>query len=207
MNFCHCRKTKYRATDLGKGSEKHLQHWGSQWAPPSSLNGWFVTTRTLSGAGRLGNSMWLRKKGLSQRGDQGPDGHSESREPSRRISAAVNHSGLYSHSSIKGTWHPCCSFSKDETADHEKQNSLVWWNLMEDWTLWPEVKHHVSKKPETTHHLAHTIPLPTVKHGGGNIMLWGFFSAARTGRLSRVKGNCWMQQWDMLGDKRQRFIF
>lgn len=24
MNFCH--KTKYRATDLGKGSEKHLQH-------------------------------------------------------------------------------------------------------------------------------------------------------------------------------------
>lgn len=41
------------------------------------------------------------------------------------------------HSSIKGTWHPCCSFSKDETADHEKQNSLVWWNLMEDWTLWP----------------------------------------------------------------------
>lgn len=96
MNFCHCRKTKYRATDLGKGSEKHLQHWGSQWAPPSSLNGWFVTTRTLSGAGRLGNSMWLRKKGLSQRGDQGPDGHSESREPSRRISAAVNHSGLYS---------------------------------------------------------------------------------------------------------------
>lgn len=91
------------------------------------------------------------------------------------------------HSSIKGTWHPCSSFSKDETADHEKQNSLIWWNLMEDWTLWPEVKHHVCKKPGTTHHLAHTIPLPTVKHGGGNIMLWGFFSAARTGRLSRVR--------------------
>ncbi len=29
---------------------------------------------------------------------------------------------------------------------------------------------------------------PTVKHGGGNIMLWGCFSAKGTGRLHRIAG-------------------
>uniref|UniRef100_A0A8D0DAV2 Uncharacterized protein n=1 Tax=Sander lucioperca TaxID=283035 RepID=A0A8D0DAV2_SANLU len=38
----------------------------------------------------------------------------------------------------------------------------------------------------TAHHLPNTIP--TVKHGGGSIMLWGCFSAAGTGRLVAVKG-------------------
>ncbi len=30
--------------------------------------------------------------------------------------------------------------------------------------------------------------IPTVRHGGGNIMLWGFFSAKGTGQLHRIKG-------------------
>ncbi len=30
--------------------------------------------------------------------------------------------------------------------------------------------------------------IPTVKHGGGNIMLWGYFSAEGTGQLHRIKG-------------------
>jgi hypothetical protein len=38
-------------------------------------------------------------------------------------------------------------------------------------------KRHVWRKPGT---------IPTVKHGGGSIMLWGCFSAARTGRLVRI---------------------
>lgn len=30
--------------------------------------------------------------------------------------------------------------------------------------------------------------LPTVKHGGGSIMLWGCFASAGTGKLQRVQG-------------------
>ena len=39
-------------------------------------------------------------------------------------------------------------------------------------------KNQVGRKPGT---------IPTVKHGGGSIMLWGCFSVAGTGKLVRIE--------------------
>lgn len=41
-------------------------------------------------------------------------------------------------------------------------------------------------KPNTSHRSEHTNP--TVKHGGGSILLWGCFCSARTLKLVRVDG-------------------
>ena len=110
----------------------------------------------------------------------------EMREPSRRttISAALHQSGLYD---IVAELKPLLNeshttahleFSKRHLKDSQTMRNNIFWSdetKIELFGLWP----HVSGKPGT---------IPTVKHGGGSIMLWRCFSAAGTGRLVRIEG-------------------
>ena len=108
-------------------------------------------------------------------------------EPSRRttLSAALHQSGLYGR---VARW-PLLSkrhmiarleFAKKHLKDTQTMRNKILWSdetKMELFGL--NAKLHVWRKPGT---------MPTVKQGGGSIILWGCFSAAGTGKLVRIKG-------------------
>ena len=58
------------------------------------------------------------------------------------------------------------------------RNKILWYDETKIELFGLNAKHHVWRKPGT---------IPTVKHGGGRIMLWECFSAAETGRLVRIE--------------------
>ena len=58
-------------------------------------------------------------------------------------------------------------------------NKILWSDETKIELFGLNAKRHIWRKPGT---------IPTVKHGGGSIMLGGCFSVAGTGRLVRIKG-------------------
>jgi hypothetical protein len=58
-------------------------------------------------------------------------------------------------------------------------NKILWSDETKIELFGLNAEHHICRKIGT---------IPTVKHGGGSIMLWGCISAAETGRLVRFEG-------------------
>jgi hypothetical protein len=71
-------------------------------------------------------------------------------------------------------------FAKRHLKDSQTmQNKILWSDETKIQHFGMNAKSHVWRKPGT---------IPAMQHGGGNIMLWGCFSAAGTVRLVRIEG-------------------
>ncbi len=110
------------------------------------------------------------------------------------ITAALHQSGLYGRVARRkpllsarhmngAAW----SLLKKHLKDSKMvTNKILWSDETKIELFGLNSKRYVWRKPGTAHHLSNTVP--TVKHGGGSIMLWGCFSAAGTGRLVAIEG-------------------
>ena len=78
-------------------------------------------------------------------------------------------------------------FAKEHLNDSEKTWEKVLWSDETKIELFGiNLTRHVWRERNADYDSKNTIS--TVKHGGGNIMLWGCFSAKGTGRLHRIEG-------------------
>uniref|UniRef100_A0A8C4STV7 Transposase n=1 Tax=Erpetoichthys calabaricus TaxID=27687 RepID=A0A8C4STV7_ERPCA len=156
----------------------------------------FETTRTLPRAGQpstlsdRGRRALVREvtKNLMVTLSELQRSSVERGEPSRRttISAAIHQSGLYGRVArrkpLLSKRHMAArlQFAKRHLKDSQTmRKKILWLDETKIELFGVNARRHVWRKPGT---------IPTVKHGGGSIMLWGCFSAAGTGRLVRIKG-------------------
>ena len=179
------------------------QIWGGSVA--SIIHKWkkFGTARTLPSAGRPSKLSDWGRRAFVREVTKNPmvtlselqRSSVERGEPSIRttISAAIHQSGLYDRVARRK---PLLSkrhmahgleFAKMHLKDSQTmKNEIIWSDETKIKLFGVNARHHFWRKPGTAHHQANTIP--TVKHGGGSIMLWGCFSAAGAGRLVRIEG-------------------
>ncbi len=81
---------------------------------------------------------------------------------------------------------PRLKFAKDHLDDSEEAWEKVMWSDETKIELFGINSTRRVWRKKDEYNPKNTIP--TVKHGGGNIMLWGCFSAKGTGRLYRIEG-------------------
>ena len=97
-------------------------------------------------------------------------------------------------------------FAKRHVGDSPNIGKKVLWSDETNIELFGhQGKRYVWRKPNTSLHPENTIP--TVKHGGDSIMLWGCLSSAGTGKLVRIEGTCssllstsgtcWIRGWGL----------
>ncbi|KAG2466986.1 TCB1 transposase, partial [Polypterus senegalus] len=163
----------------------------------------FETTRTLPRAGRPSKLSDRRRRALVREVTKNPmvtpselqRSSVERGEPSRRttISVAIHQSDLHGRVArrkpLLSKRHMAArlEFAKRHLKDSQTmRNKILWSDETKIELFGVNARRHIWRKPGTAHHQANTIP--SVKHGGGSIMLWGCFSAAETGRLVRIKG-------------------
>ena len=78
-------------------------------------------------------------------------------------------------------------FAREHMDDPEEDwENIMWSDEIKIELFGKNSTGRVWRKKNAELHPKNTIP--TVKHGGGNLILWGCFSAKGTGRLIRVKG-------------------